>query len=98
MPHKSLWLSMVTVYQMKENDQNGCHLTTIGQNDQICNVHILGYRCISVSNMKFLFLILWLGEVCTDTNADADNAQNMIVQGSLALCQMSQKSHQTIII
>ena len=52
--------------------------------------------------MKFLCLILWLGEVCTDANdVDADaNATNdahsmiMIVQGSLALCQMSQKQQQ----
>ena len=29
--------------------------------------------CISISNMKFLSLILWLGELCTDTD-DADNA------------------------
>ena len=31
------------------------------------------HRCICVPNMKFLCLILWLGEVCTDTNADDAN-------------------------
>ena len=44
-----------------------------------------------MDNMKFLCLILWQGEVCTDTNndadadeADADDVQSMIVvQGSL---------------
>ena len=29
---------------------------------------------MSVPNMKLLCLILWLGEVCTDTNADANDA------------------------
>ena len=38
--------------------------------------------------MKFLCLNLWLGEVYTDTNTDAntndaDDAQSMIVQGPL---------------
>ena len=36
------------------------------------DVKIKGYRWISEPNMKFLHLIQWLGEVCTDTNADAD--------------------------
>ena len=41
----------------------------------------IGYRHISVPNMKFLCLILWLGEVFTDTNDanantnDTHNAQ-----------------------
>ena len=43
--------------------------------------------CISVPNMKFLCLNLWLGEVCTDdaNNDDAndDDGQSMIVLGSL---------------
>ena len=54
----------------KENYENGCHLTTIGQNDQI----------FDIPNLKFMCLILWLGEVCTDIN-DYDDArrQNMIV-------------------
>ena len=35
--------------------------------------------------MKFVCLNLWLGEVCTDDNADDDDdAQSMIVSGSLA--------------
>ena len=36
-----------------------------------------GHRCIWVPNMKLLCLILWLGEVCTDddTNADNDDAR-----------------------
>ena len=43
---------------------------------------------ISVPNMKFLCLILWLGWVCTDDvntddAADAEGAQSMIVYGSL---------------
>ena len=45
------------------------------------------HNCIRVPNMKFICLTLWLGEVCTDANADDANtdndAQSMIVQGSL---------------
>ena len=53
-----------------------------------------GYRCIPVSNMKSLYLILRLADVCTDTNNDNDDVkddtsnattkhdvQNMIVTG-----------------
>ena len=32
-----------------------------------------GHRCTCVPNMKFLCLILYLGEVCTDTNVDAND-------------------------
>ena len=40
--------------------------------------------CICIPNMKFLWLILWQGEVCTDANAnDNDDGQSMIVKGSL---------------
>ena len=38
------------------------------------------HRCTSVPNVEFLYLKLWLVEVCTN---DANNTQNMIVQGSL---------------
>ena len=30
-----------------------------------------GHMCIFISNMKFLSLILWLGGLCTDADADA---------------------------
>ena len=36
------------------------------------------YGGISVQNMKFLCLNLWLGEVCTD-DANDDDGQSMIV-------------------
>ena len=67
-------------YPIKENYQNGCYLATTGQKDKY-----EGHRCISVLNMKFLCLTLFLGEVCTDVNADTKtpNEQSMIVQGSL---------------
>ena len=48
-----------------------------------------GHRFICVPNMKFVCQILWLGEVCTDTNTDDNDTntnndeQSMIVQGSL---------------
>ena len=32
-----------------------------------------GYVCICVPNMKFLYLILWPAEVCTDNDANADD-------------------------
>ena len=38
-----------------------------------------GHICIFISNMKFISLILWLGELCTDnsdTDADADDTDN----------------------
>ena len=31
-----------------------------------------GHKCIFISNMKFLSLILWLGGLCTDAIDDAD--------------------------
>ena len=34
-----------------------------------------GHRYICISNMKFVCLILWLGEVCTDANTDDDTRQ-----------------------
>ena len=33
-----------------------------------------GHICIFISNTKFLSLILWLGGLCTDTNADNADA------------------------
>ena len=43
--------------------------------------------CMSITNMKFLCLTLWQGEVCTDNNTndnDAnDDGQSMIEKGSL---------------
>ena len=49
--------------------------------------------CICIPNMKFLRLTLCQGEVYTDAGADVnDDGQFMIVQGSLVINQMSQKS------
>ena len=43
-----------------------------------------GHLCINIPNMKFLCLILWQVEVCTDADADAnDDGQSLIVEGSL---------------
>ena len=40
--------------------------------------------CINIPNMKFLCLILWQVEVCTDADTDAnDDGQSLIVEGSL---------------
>ena len=41
-----------------------------------------GHRCKYALNMKLLCSIMWLGEVCTDTDdtndtADTDDAQSM---------------------
>ena len=41
-----------------------------------------GHMYTCTPNMKVLCLNLWLGEVCTDEDKD-NNAQRMIVQGSL---------------
>ena len=45
-----------------------------------------GHICICVSNMKFVCLNVWLGEVCTDNANNAninDDGQCMIIQGAL---------------
>ena len=34
------------------------------------------HSCISVPNMKFICLTLWLGEVCTDANANDANTND----------------------
>ena len=130
--------------QIKEKYQNGCHLKTIGQNNQKSNQRIVGinvnihtkyevsmtiymgrranqrevsknlpfknygseelniqcayleHKCIFLSNMKFLSLILWLGGLCTDDANDLSIA--MITQASLILYQMSQKLHIKLIL
>ena len=56
---------------MKEKYQNSCHYVRITKY-VMCIYE--GHRCVSVSNMKFLCLKLWLGEVCTDANANDDDA------------------------
>ena len=38
----------------------------------VCICRMSGYRYISVPGMKFLCLNLWLGEVCTDDDANGD--------------------------
>ena len=35
-----------------------------------------GHMCICVSNMKFVYLNLWLGEVCTDDANDDDTTND----------------------
>ena len=55
---------------MKEKYHKICHLKTTSQRDKIFNVHILGAYMHIISNIKFLSLILWLGGLCTDANAD----------------------------
>ena len=52
--------------------------------------------CICISNMKFL----WQGEVCTDDDANADDAnddgQSMIKKAFWLINQMSQKCYEPI--
>ena len=90
----SLWLSLWADWQIKENNYNHCHLKTTSPNHLIFIVHmswIHVHVCIKYDASMF---IMWQGEVCTDANdAKADtncDTQSVIVQGSLALCKVSQ--------
>ena len=59
-----------------------------------------GHMCICIPNIKFLCLTLWQGEVCTDDEANADNAnddgQSMIVKALWLINQMSQKGKEAL--